>query len=276
MLAAGAKIESASPVVAASTAGLFSQACVAQVIFLLDLREGRNGVRHRLNRAGRQPGQMRKPLAQYIDGRLRLRHAAAAPRPWPAAPGCPRVHCPRPAECAGCTMSSACSALRLCSCCRCPSKASHLQVRHSKHGVLNHLIALVFGLHVAGFPVGLRGAHKLPQSGIDQRRLRVDIDDGRRRAFQTERVSPGFSQPGAHNQLRQIGIRALQVRSAGVLLVGSGNGGRGAVAQGQLDRALQRQEARQEARGAEDQKQECTRHSKKRKQVSSLHLSKVG
>ena len=57
----------------------------------------------------------------------------------------------------------------------------------AQHGVLNDLIALVFGVQVADHNVGLRGANEILQRGIDECGLRVYVEERRSSAFETER-----------------------------------------------------------------------------------------
>ena len=111
----------------------------------------------------------------------------------------------------------------------------------AEDGILNNLVSLVLGLHAGTFPLRLRGSDKIAQSWINERGLRIDVDDGRRRALQAQGKPPRRAEARAENDLWQILIARLMVRGKGALLVRGSGARRRAVAQSQLDRALQRQ-----------------------------------
>ena len=109
----------------------------------------------------------------------------------------------------------------------------------TENRILDNLVALIFTLQFAGRPLGLCCPKELALRGINQEGLSSHVDERRRRTFQSERESPGSSQPRTDNELGQVGIARLVIGREGVLLVRSGRGGRRAVREGQLHRALQ-------------------------------------
>ena len=80
---------------------------------------------------------------------------------------------------------------------------------------------------------------KLSECGIEQGRLRIDIEDGRRRAFQAERKSPRLAQARSENELWDEIVAALAICREGMLCVGRGHARRRRVRECQLDGVLQ-------------------------------------
>src|ERR1035438_16929 len=79
------------------------------------------------------------------------------------------------------------------------------------------------------------------RSGVEQRALRDDIHEGRRRAFDAERVSIGPAESRTDDQLRYEVIAEFPVGGKAALYVGIRNRRTRAVRERQPDGALERQ-----------------------------------
>src|SRR6266566_574951 len=115
------------------------------------------------------------------------------------------------------------------------------KLRIVENRILNDLIALILCPNRACLPFLPGGLDELPQRWIKQRRLRVEVEDRRRRPFQTQRKSPRSTQPRPCHHLRDVLIARFVIRRKCPLLVGSRSVSYRAVADCKLDHALERQ-----------------------------------
>src|SRR5439155_21512826 len=107
--------------------------------------------------------------------------------------------------------------------------------------ILNDLIALILCPNRACLPFLPGGLDELPQRWIKQRRLRVEVEDRRRRPFQTQRKSPRSTQPRPCHHLRDVLIPCLMIRRNRPLLVGGRSASYRPVADCKPDHAVERQ-----------------------------------
>ena len=125
------------------------------------------------------------------------------------------------------------------------------QLGIAQHGVLNDLIALVFGVQGANDDVGLRGVNEVFQRGINKGRLGVHVEKRRGCAFEAERKPIGPSNSGSRIQLGNVAIAQFAVAGGGVLFVGGSDTDASGVFQGQFDCVVERDGFGQQGGGRE-------------------------
>ena len=121
---------------------------------------------------------------------------------------------------------------------------------------MNDLIALILGAQSGDRNFGLGGVNEISQRGIDERGLRVDVEQRGRGAFEAERETIGPAQGGSGVQLRNVAVAQLAVTGAGVLRVGGGNAHAGGVLQREFD-GLPESNGLGEQEGGEQEQQKC-------------------
>ena len=92
-------------------------------------------------------------------------------------------------------------------------------------GLQNGLLAPVLAAEGGGVPLGVCGAHEVSLRGIDEISHGVHADCRRRRPLNAQRESPGLGQARAHDQLRDVHARGLQIGLVGAHLVGGAEHG---------------------------------------------------
>ena len=211
-----------------------------KIVLLLHLGHGRQGIGHGFDAGGGKSGQVRKPGANDVDGALRLGQSQAQARSREMR----LVLHQRIIHSLFDAFANQSLGLER-------GRVLFLQVRYqcfplgqlgvTQDRVLDHLVPLVFGLNRSRVPIRFGGADKIAGCGIENRGLRIHVENRRRRALQTKREAPRLAQSGADHELRNILVPRLAVGSKDALLVGAGSGRRRAVRQCQFDRALERQ-----------------------------------
>ncbi len=103
---------------------------------------------------------------------------------------------------------------------------------------------------VADRDVGLGGANEILQRGIDERGLRVHVEQRRSGAFEAERKTVGPANAGARVQLRNVAVAQFAIAGGGVLLVGGRDADAGGMFQREFDGVVEGDAARRAGKRA--------------------------
>jgi hypothetical protein len=120
---------------------------------------------------------------------------------------------------------------------------------------LNNLIALIFRAQRGDRNFGLGGANKILQRGINERRLRVNVEQRRRGAFQAERETIGPSDARSCVELRNVTVAQLAIAGARVLRVSGRDAHPGSVLQRECHSLPERDRFGEQKCGQDERKQ---------------------